>query len=196
MESLTKAQVRVLEFIRETINNSGRSPSMREIQERFSYASPHTALFHVNNLVDRGYLHREHGHRALRLTEDRGIRLVGTVAAGPPIEAIEDAEERIDLDGFSDDKHFALRVRGDSMIEECITDGDHVVVRKQSTCDEGDLVVARIQDEATLKRFYSEPKKKRVRLEPANSSMQPIFCRVNDVTIEGIVVGVFRLMGR
>jgi repressor LexA len=81
------------------------------------------------------------------------------------------------------------------MIEEAIADGDFVVVRKQETCTDGDLVVARIGEDATLKRFYREPKKRRIRLQPANSGMEPIFCRAEDVAIEGIVVGVVRLMG-
>jgi len=193
-QALTAVQTRVLEFIREEIRSTGRSPSMREIQEEFGYASPHTPQFHVEKLVKGGHLRREAGHRGLRLSESRGLRLLGTVAAGPPIEAIEEQGERVDINGFSDDNHFALRVRGDSMIEECIADGDHVVVRKQSTCDDGDLVVARIGDEATLKRFYRERQKRRIRLQPANSGMEPIFCKAHDIVIEGVVVGVIRLM--
>mgnify|MGYP002640726520 FL=1 len=193
--SLTDAQARVLSFVAGQIRSTGRSPSLREIQAEFRYGSPHTALFHVNNLVEAGYLRRQAGHRGLQLVESAGIRLAGIVAAGPPIEAIEDREERIDLSGFSDENHFALRVRGESMIEEAIADGDMVVVRKQETCTDGDLVVARIGDEATLKRFYREPDKRRIRLQPANSSMEPIYCRAEDVAIEGIVVGVVRLMG-
>jgi repressor LexA len=189
--TLTKAQLRVLEFIRREISSSGRSPSMREIQAEFDYASPHTPQFHVSNLIEAGYLERGTG---LQLV-GQGLRLVGTVAAGPPIEAIEEQGEQIDLRGFSNEDHFALRVRGESMIEECIADGDHVVVRKQSTCVDGDLVVARIGDEATLKRFYREQKKRRIRLQPANSTMKPIFCRAEELTIEGVVVGVIRLMG-
>ena len=167
---------------------------MREIQAEFGYGSPHTPQFHVNKLVAAGYLRREPGHRGLQLLESRGLRLLGTVAAGPPIEAIEQEGECIDVSGFSDDNHFALRVCGDSMIEECIADGDHVIVRKQATCENGDLVVARIGDEATLKRFYRERQKRRIRLQPANSGMKPIFCKANDVVIEGVVVGVIRLM--
>lgn len=194
-QSLTSIQSRVFEFVRDTISSTGRAPTMREIQSEFSYGSPHTAQFHVNNLIEAGWLRRESGHRGLQLAESRrGLRLAGTVAAGPPIEAIEQQDEYIDPGGFSEDNHFALRVRGESMIEECITDGDHVIVRKQTTCSDGDLVVARIGDEATLKRFYHDRKKRRVRLQPANSGMPPIFCRTEDVVIEGIVVGVVRLM--
>ena len=196
MSSLTAIQTRVLEFIRSEIHSTGRSPSMREIQAEFGYRSPHTPKFHVDRLVDAGYLRREPGHRGLQLMESQGLRLAGTVAAGPPIEAIEEQNERIDVGSFSDDNHFALRVRGDSMIEECIADGDHVIVRKQATCDDGDLVVARVGEDATLKRFYRERRKRCIRLQPANSGMKPIFCQADDVTIEGVVVGVIRLMGR
>ena len=193
-QALTAIQARVLEFIRQEVHSTGRAPSVREIQAEFGYKSPHTPQFHVNRLIEAGYLRREPGHRGLQLLESRGLRLLGTVAAGPPIEAIEEEGERLDVSGFSDDNHFALRVRGDSMIEECIADGDHVIVRKQATCDDGDLVVARIEDEATLKRFYRERQKSRIRLQPANSGMKPIFCKASDVVIEGVVVGVIRLM--
>jgi repressor LexA len=193
-QSLTELQARILEFIRDEIRSSGRSPTMREIQAAFGYQSPHTAQFHVNKLIKAGHLRRGEGHRALQLVRPSGLRLVGTVAAGSPIEAIEERDEHIDLAGFEDDGHFALKVRGESMIEECIADGDHVVVRKQTTCTDGELVVARIGEEATLKRFYHERKQSRIRLQPANSTMKPIFCRAEDVTIEGVVVGVIRLM--
>lgn len=195
-QSLTRTQTGVLSFISSQIRSTGRSPSLREVQSEFGYGSPHTARFHVNNLVEAGYLRRQPGHRGLQLTtESAGIPLAGTVAAGPPIEAIEDREERIDLAGFSDENHFALRVCGESMIEEAIADGDFVIVRKQQTCTDGELVVARIGDDATLKRFYREPKKRRIRLQPANASMAPIFCRAENMVIEGVVVGVVRLMG-
>lgn len=193
--ALTDVQARVLSFVAGQIRSTGRSPSLREIQAEFGYGSSHTARFHVTNLVEAGYLTQQAGHRGLQLVEPTGILLAGTVAAGPPIEAIEEREERIDLGGFSDENHFALRVQGESMIEEAIADGDFVVVRKQETCTDGDLVVARIGEDATLKRFYREPKKRRIRLQPANSGMEPIFCRAEDVAIEGIVVGVVRLMG-
>jgi len=195
-QPLTAARAGILDFIRKQVRSSDRSPSLREIQTEFGYASPDTARFHVNRLIEAGYLQRGAGHRGLRLTESAGLRILGTVAAGVPIEAIEEQGEHIDLGGFSGEDHFALRVRGDSMIEEWIADGDHVVVRKQETCSDGDLVVARIGDDATLKRLYREPEKRRIRLQPANAAMEPIFCRAEDMTIEGVVVGVIRLMGK
>lgn len=193
-EPLTDIQARVLEFIHAEIRSSGRSPTMREIQAAFGYQSPHTPLFHVNNLIRAGYLRRGEGHRALQLVRPPGIAVIGTVAAGTPIEAVEQHDEHIDLGGFQDGAHYALTVRGESMIDECIADGDHVVVRNQTTCRDGELVVARIGDEATLKRFHLEPDRNRIRLQPANCSMEPIFCNTTDVTIEGVVVGVIRLM--
>jgi len=135
------------------------------------------------------------GGRRFPPVESVGLVVAGTVAAGSPIEAIEEQGERLSLSGFSNDNHFALRVRGESMIDECIADGDHVIVRKQATCGDGDLVVARIGDDATLKRLYREQEQRRIRLQPANSGMKPIFCQAEDVTIEGVVVGVIRLMG-
>lgn len=200
---LTPIQTRIFEFVRSHIMSNGRPPTLREIQAEFDYASPHTPQFHVRNLVKAGYLIQEKGHRGLRLAEAEyandeqtvaGVRLVGMVAAGSPIEAIEQHDQRLNLNGFSDEDHFALKVRGESMIEECITDGDHVIVRRQTTCTDGDLVVARIGEEATLKRFFHDPEKQRVTLEPANSSMQPIHYRATDVQVEGVVVGVVRLM--
>lgn len=193
-EALTDVQQRILNFVQTEIRTSGRSPTMREVQAAFGYQSPHTPQFHINNLIKAGYLRRGEGHRALQLVRPPGIPVIGIVAAGDPIEAIEDTSDHIDLGGFEDDRHFALKVRGESMIEECIADGDHVVVRKQTTCKEGDLVVARVGDEATLKRFYREDGNGRVRLQPANSQMQPILCNAAEVTIEGVVVGVVRLM--
>ncbi len=192
---LTRVQARVLEFIRREMRETGRSPSLSEIQAAFGYASPHTARFHVTNLVKAGYLRRQPGHRGLQPAQSPGLPLAGMVAAGVPIEAVEQQDEQIDLTDFSDGNHFALRVRGDSMIEDAIADGDLVVVRRQNTCADGDLVVARMDHEATLKRFYREPRKRRIRLQPANAAMQPIYCRPEDVVIEGVVVGVIRLMG-
>ena len=192
--TLTDTQNRILDFVQDELRTSGRAPTMREIQTAFDYQSPHTAQFHVNNLIKAGCLRRGEGHRALQLVRPPGIPVIGIVAAGAPIEAIEEASEHLDLGGFDDDGHFALKVRGESMIEECIADGDHVVVRKQSTCRDGELVVARVSDEATLKRFYREDGTGRVRLQPANSHMEAIFCNPTDVTIEGVVVGVVRLI--
>jgi repressor LexA len=190
---LTKSQVVVLEFIRSEFQRHNRAPTIREIAGYLGHNTPSSAQLHVRNLVTAGYLERGQGHRALSLTEvvPKGLQLLGIVAAGPPIQVCEQ-DERIEIGGqYNDETHFALKVQGDSMIDDCIASGDYVVVRKQGTCENGDLVVARVDGEVTLKRFYRE--KKRVRLQPANSSMKPIYCR--EVEIEGVVVGVHRVMG-
>ncbi len=131
--------------------------------------------------------------RAIQLTEKPEARmslpLAGQIAAGSPVLAVEE-DERIDFSSmFDSDEHFCLRVKGDSMIEDQISDGDYVVVKKQDTCRDGEIVVALVDDqEATLKRFYREAN--RIRLEPANSSMKPIYS--DNVAIEGVVIGVVR----
>ncbi len=191
---LTDVQARVLDFIRRSIRSGGRSPSLREIQAEFRYGSPNTARFHVSNLVEAGYLLRGSGHRGLQLNEPSGLSVLGTVAAGSPIEAVGGRGEHLDIDGFPGEGPFALRGRGGSVVGEGVAGGGYVVVRKQETCSDGDLVVARIGEEATLKRFYRETKRQRGRLQPANSTMEPIFCRAEDMVIEGGVVGVIRLM--
>ena len=192
-EQLTHKQVVTLEFIRREFWTKGRSPTIREIARHLGHNTNSSAQLHVRNLVAAGYLERGDGHRGLKLVApmSRGLRLLGTVAAGPPIEVFEQ-EERVEIGTqYDEDRHFVLRVQGNSMIEDYIADGDYVVVRKQTTCENGELVVARIEGEVTLKRFYKE--KKRIRLQPANRSMKPIYCR--DVAIEGVVVGVHRVVG-
>jgi repressor LexA len=123
--------------------------------------------------------------------EHRGLPLAGVIAAGSPIEAVEDVQ-RFDLAGAYDPtNHFMLKVRGDSMIEDHIDDGDLIVVRKQATCKDGDTVVALIDGEnATLKRFYREDRQ--VRLQPANCNLDPIYVGKDRVSIDGVMVGVFR----
>lgn len=190
---LTPKQIEVLEFVRAEFRRHGRSPSIREIARHLGHNTNSSAQLHVQNLVAAGHLIKEDGRRGLQLAEpiSKGLRLLGVVAAGPPIEVFEQ-EDRVEIGTqYDEDRHFVLRVQGDSMIEDFIADGDYVVVRKQSTCENGELVVARMDGEVTLKRFYRE--KKRIRLQPANQTMKPIYCR--DVEIEGVVVGVHRVMG-
>ncbi len=190
--ALTKVQTAVLGFVREELGR-GRSPTIREIAEHFGQRTTSSAHLHVRNLERAGFLKRGYGHRSIELVREKthGLRLLGTVAAGSPIEAVEQ-QELIEVGTqYQNDDHYVLRVRGDSMIEDCIADGDYVVVRKQQTCVNGDLVVARLDGDVTLKRFYRE--KRRIRLQPANRTMKPIYCR--DVAIEGVVVGVHRVMG-
>jgi repressor LexA len=145
-------------------------------------------------LEKKGLISREaHMSRAIQLSNPpqptTSLPLAGLIAAGQPLLAMQQ-DERIDFSGlFNSDDHFCLRVKGESMIEDHIDEGDYVVVRKQSECRDGDIVVARIDgDEATLKRYYRETH--RIRLEPANKGMKPIFS--NKVNVEGVVVGVIR----
>lgn len=194
-ERLTDRQNEIYRFILEKIRTRGYGPTVREIGAAFDIKSPNGVMCHLSALVKKGLIKREPNmSRAISVVrkQDRmpGIPLAGTIAAGSPIEAFEQ-QERIDLsDLFEKEGYFALEVRGQSMIEDHIDEGDYVVVKKQSTARNGQTVVALVDgSEATLKRFYKEPGG-RFRLEPANSQMAPIYSR--NVEIQGVVVGVIR----
>jgi repressor LexA len=194
-DALTDRQREVYEFIREKIHGRGYGPTVREIGEHFEIASPNGVMCHLKALEKKGLIHREPNmSRAIQLAqepaEDRGLPLSGRIAAGVLHEAIEQTE-RLDLEAMFNKKKnlFALRVAGDSMIDAQIADGDYVIVRKQRTCRDGQIVVAQTDEgEATLKRWYVE--KNRIRLEPANSEMKPIY--VKNARVLGVVVGVVR----
>lgn len=193
---ITKKQKKVLEFIKSYQEKKEYAPSLEEIKKHFKLASVSTAHFHVKKLQDKGFLIKEENRpRAISakittLTID--VPLVGVIAAGQPIEAIETIRETITLqeDELNTSfKHYALRVEGDSMIDEGIFDGDVVVIREQQTADNGQTVVAIIDDnEATLKKIYRE--KNRFRLQPANQTMLPIYRK--EVEIRGIVEKIIR----
>ncbi|MCH7989040.1 MAG: transcriptional repressor LexA [Planctomycetes bacterium] len=192
--SLTARQRAIYEFLKDKILNRGYGPTVREIGSQFGIRSPNGVMCHLKALEKKGLITREpHMSRAIQLTESPEARmslpLAGQIAAGSPVLAVEE-DERIDFsDMFSSDEHFCLRVKGDSMIEDQISDGDYVVVKKQENCRDGEIVVALVDgQDATLKRFYRE--QNRVRLEPANSSMKPIFS--DNVDIMGVVIGVVR----
>jgi repressor LexA len=195
MDHLTARQKEVYEFIRDKIRNRGYGPTVREIGAHFDISSPNGVMCHLKALEKKGLIVREPNmSRAIMLTTEhasnRGLPLVGQIAAGVMHEAVEQ-KERIDFsDMFSDDTMFALKVKGDSMIEDQIADGDFVIVKRQHTARRGQTVVAMTSDdsEATLKKWY--PEGKRIRLQPANSSMKPIY--VNDARVLGVVVGVVR----
>jgi len=190
---LSKRQQQILEFIISQIQTRGFAPTVREIVAHVGDKSPTSVHRHLKTLETRGHITRQPNmSRSIRLTEEhRGLALAGTIAAGSPIEAIEDVE-RFDLsDMYDPATHYMLRVRGESMIEDHIDDGDMIVVRKQSKCRDGDTVVALIEGQnATLKRFYRE--KDTVRLEPANASMKPILVHQDSVEVLGVCVGVIR----
>src|SRR6516162_709705 len=191
--TLTTRQRAIYEFIKQKILNRGYGPTVREIGAGFKIKSPNGVMCHLKALEKKGLITREaHMSRAIQITEPlskMSLPLVGRVAAGNPRTAFEQ-NEQVDFSNlFGSDNQFCLKVTGDSMIEAQIAEGDYVVVRKQKTCRDGDIVVALVNGEdATLKRFYKEAH--RVRLEPANSSMQPIYA--TDVQIVGVVTGVIR----
>ncbi len=198
-DNLTPRQRDVYKFIREKIRGRGYGPTVREIATRFDINSPNGVVCHLKALVKKGLITREPNMaRAIRLAaepvEERGLPLNGTIAAGVLHEAIEQ-NERVDFQEMltpSTKNRFALRVEGDSMIEDQIADGDYVVVQKQRTARKGQIVVALTEEgEATLKRWF--PEKNRIRLEPSNSSMKPIY--VKNARVLGVIVGVVRKVG-
>ena len=195
MENLTKRQKEILDFLEEFISAHDYAPSYREIAEHFQLGSIATVADHLENLTEKGYLTKDHREaRSLQLTprwDDRKfeIPLVGLVAAGYPIEAIR-TSETIDIPRDMMGKNvFALKVRGDSMIEDGIFDGDYIIIEQTDNPRNGEIVVALLENEsATLKRFYRE--KDRIRLQPANANFKPIYS--NKVVVQGRVKGVIR----
>ena len=188
---------RILAYIRETIDERGYPPSVREIAEAVGLASTSAVHHHLTKLEKEGRLQKEATRsRALTLPGGHGAKvtnapIIGEIAAGQPIEAYEDRTETMSLPAELAPRHdtFVLRVRGKSMIEDHIDNGDYVVIQPQETARDGEIVVAILEDNtATLKRFYKE--RDRVRLQPANSEMEPIYAR--DVKIQGKVIGVIR----
>jgi repressor LexA len=194
--TLTARQREIYHFIRGKIQGRGYGPTVREIGLQFHIKSPNGVMCHLKALQKKGLIHREPNmSRAIQLLNDpatappAGLKLVGRIAAGQPMEAIEQDEELLFNDWEGADDKFALRVSGNSMIEEHIADGDFVVIQRQKQAHDGQIVAVRDDDgEATLKRFYRE--RNRVRLEPANKAMKPIFR--DRVDILGILVGVVR----
>ena len=192
---LTPRQDAIYEFIKDRIVNRGYGPTVREIGSNFGIKSPNGVMCHLKALEKKGLITREQNmSRAIQLTEDiaRGktsLPLAGQIAAGSPTLAVEDIEE-VDFGSlFDDEDHFCLKVKGESMIEDHIAEGDFAIIRKQSTAQPGQIVAALVDgEEATLKRFYRESG--RYRLEPANSTMQPIYAE--QVDIIGVLVGTIR----
>jgi repressor LexA len=198
-DKLTERQQEVYEFIRDKIRGRGYGPTVREIAAQFGIQSPNGVVCHLKALEKKGLITREPNmSRAIQLAaepiEERGLPLAGRIAAGVLHEAIEQ-NERVDFQEMFDPKSknlFVLQVKGESMIEDQIADGDFVVVQKQRTARKGQIVVALTDEgEATLKRWF--PEKNRIRLEPANATMKPIY--VKDARVLGVVVGVVRKVG-
>lgn len=200
MPPLTPKQKEVLDFIVSFINDQGYPPSFREIASGLGLASPSTVHVHIQSLRERGFL-RSGGSASSRDLEptDKAVRwgrsvilpLAGLITAGLPIEALEERETvAVPVDLVPDSANsYVLRVKGESMIEDGIFDGDYVVVERNPSPKNGDVVVALLDNAyATLKRFYRE--RDRIRLQPANSTMKPIYCY--DPLIQGVVRAVIR----
>ncbi len=204
MSKLSNRQQAIIDFIRREVKDKGYPPSVREIGEAVGLASSSTVHGHLARLEKKGLIRRDPTKpRAIELLGDSDrfheeydvsvvrVPVLGKVTAGQPITAVEQVEEYFPLPEnlVSSDNVFMLRVSGDSMIEAGILDGDYVIVRQQSVANNGDIVVAMTEeDEATVKRFFKE--KNYFRLQPENSSMEPII--LQSVTILGKVIGVYR----
>ncbi|PIY95955.1 MAG: hypothetical protein COY66_05465 [Candidatus Kerfeldbacteria bacterium CG_4_10_14_0_8_um_filter_42_10] len=197
-ENLTKKQKEILDYITEFISVNGYSPSYREIAEYFGLSSPATIYEHIKGLEDKGFIKAEEKKaRSIKISKrERRERpvlelpLVGTIAAGEPIEAIEEKETiTVPVEMADDPTAFVLRVKGRSMIEDGILDGDYVICERRFYPQNGEVVVALLNNEyATLKKYYRE--KDRIRLQPANSTMKPIYSK--NPVIQGIVKAVLR----
>lgn len=217
MDELTDRQKEILQFIIREAETRGFPPTIREIGEEMGIASTNGVNDHLKALERKGYLTRgEQQSRSLvptkraRMVLGFGSRkvgndsmvevpLLGRVAAGAPLLATENVEDSVKIDSFllggNGREVFALRVKGESMIEDGIFDGDYLFVRKAPSANPGDIVVALIEDEATVKRYY--PEHDRIRFQPANSSMEPIYVtktQFRSTMILGSVVGVYRKM--
>jgi len=199
MMPLTKRQREILDYLNEFIQRHGYAPSLEEIGKRFSLSSLATVHKHLTNLQEKGFIKRAWNRsRSVELVPTRvggravELPLLGYVAAGMPIEAVASSETIAvpeDLVGRRDT--YVLRVRGNSMIDEQIRDGDFVIVEDRKTADNGEMVIALLGgSDATLKKFYREGPG--VRLQPANPTMQPIMVPAEQVQIQGVVVGVMR----
>lgn len=201
MTYLTERQKEILEYIQDYRKERGIAPTHREICERFGFSSYGTAYKHLKLLQEKGFLRRDwnqkRGIELLRAIPggegDRDLPFFGRIAAGRPIEALSGGD-RVAVPGHllsgRPGDHYVLRVVGESMIDEGIHDGDFIIVLRRDVAEAGEMVVALIGDDATLKRFY--PEGKMVRLQPANPTMEPIRVPAHNVRVQGVVVGLMR----
>jgi len=195
--SLTKRQHEILKYLRQHINAFEYAPSLEEIAHHFHLSSVATVHKHLSNLEKKGLIRREWNRsRSVEVIEDEPagyeVPLLGLVAAGRPIEAIEDADTiSIPPDMIGRDRTYILQVSGDSMVDEGIRDGDYVIVEERKEARNGETVVALLEgEEVTLKKYYREGKE--VRLEPANPGMEAIHVNEEKVTVQGVVIGLLR----
>jgi repressor LexA len=199
MVPLTKRQREILDYLNEFIQQHGYAPSLEEIGRRFSLSSLATVHKHLTNLQDKGFIKRAWNRsRSVELVPTRmggraiELPLLGYVAAGAPIEAVVGTETiAVPEDMVGRRETYVLRVRGSSMIDEQIRDGDYVIVEDRKTADNGEMVIALLGGhDVTLKKFYRE--NGQVRLQPANPTMTPIVVPADQIQVQGVVVGVMR----
>ena len=200
--ALTRKQREILDFLQQAIERQGYAPSFEEIAEHFGYTSLATVHEHLTNLEQKGFLRKNYNKsRSLEVvrTDPNSLALelplLGTVAAGLPLEVYPEQEQEtvaVPHDMVRRGNNYVLRVKGESMVEEQIRDGDYIIVNSRQTAENGEMVVALVDGEAaTVKKFYREAGG-RVRLQPANATMQPMYFPADRVAIQGIVVGVIR----
>jgi repressor LexA len=198
---LTKRQRQILDYLQNYGSVNGYAPSFEEIAEQFNYNSLATVHEHLSNLERKGYIKRNYNEsRAIEILASDvtpqavELELLGAVAAGVPIEEMSVGETIAVPQDFvrRAGRHYVLKVRGNSMIEDHISDGDMVVVHDRQAADNGDMVIAMLDgDSATVKRFYRE-RDGRIRLQPSNDQLQPIYVQESQMRVQGIVVGVMR----
>ena len=203
--ALTKKQRQILDYVESFVETNGYSPSYEEIAEHFRYSSLATVHEHLTNLEQKGFLRKNYNKsRSLEVVRADlhapaiELPLMGIVAAGLPLEVTDGLQETVTVphDMVRRGNNYVLRVKGDSMIDEQIRDGDYIIVNSRQTADNGEMVVALVSDgtvggSATVKKFYRE-KDGQVRLQPANPTMEPMYFPADAVQIQGIVVGVIR----
>ncbi len=199
MATLTKRQKQLLDYLNSYIGQFGYAPTLQEIGSYFGLSSLATIHKHLKNLEAKGFIKRKWNHsRALEMIDNtvrgaaRALPMLGFVAAGTPIESVEGNDSITVPDDFIRRQNtFCLRVRGESMIDEGIRDGDYIIVEGREVANDGETVVALVNGEATVKKFYRESGG-RIRLEPANVTMQPIYASEEDLRVRGVVVGLMR----
>lgn len=199
MQPLTKRQREILNYLADFIQQQGYAPSLEEIGQRFGLSSLATVHKHLTNLEGKGFIRRSwNKSRSVEIVptkhgaQSRELDLMGYVAAGEPIEAVATLESiAVPEMLIGNNRAYVLRVRGDSMIDEQIRDGDYVVVEDRKTAENGEMVIALLNNaEVTLKMLFRENDS--VRLQPANRKMEPIVIREVDLRIQGVVVGIMR----
>ena len=201
LETLTKRQKEILDFLDGFIEEHGYAPSLEEIASHFRLSSPSTVHKHLLNLEEKGFIRRQSSRsRALLVTKSPGaspvesiaLPLLGRIAAGHPIEAVLDSETiNVPADMVRGKRAFALYVKGTSMIDENIQDGDYIIVEQTDTANDGDIVVALLDDDtATLKHFYRE--RDHIRLQPASPDAEPIIVKDRPLKIQGILIALLR----